>query len=134
MLIVYLFAEKLLVIFSADPEYLELGKIAARIMFLGTPLIGLNVVTTILFQALGKARPAFILSVSRQLLFLIPAVVLLPRFYALNGVWAAFPVSDLLAFLLSGFMLFRIYRIFKEREITSKATQELEVTDKTLHI
>lgn len=134
LLIVYLFAEKLLIIFSADPEYLELGKIAARIMFLGTPLIGLNVVTTILFQALGKARPAFILSLSRQLLFLIPAVILLPRFYALNGVWAAFPVSDLLAFLLSGFMLFRIYRIFKKNKTSSKVTTELEVTDKPLHI
>ncbi|WP_321420928.1 MATE family efflux transporter [uncultured Methanomethylovorans sp.] len=83
-------------------------------MALGTPLIGLNVVASIFFQALGRAKPAFILSISRQLLFLIPAVVLLPRFYGLNGAWAAFPVSDLLAFMLSGFMLFRAYRVFEK--------------------
>lgn len=134
MLIVYLFAEKLFIIFSADPEYLELGKIAVRIMVLGTPLIGLNVVTSILFQALGKARPAFLLSISRQLLFLIPSVVILSGLYKLNGVWAAFPVSDLLAFLLSGFMLFRIYRIFKERKVSSKITPESETADKALHV
>lgn len=134
LLIVYFFAEKLFIIFSADPEYLELGKIAVRVMVLGTPLIGLNVVTSILFQALGKARPAFLLSISRQLLFLIPAVVILPRLYELDGVWAAFPVSDLLAFLLSGFMLFRIYRIFKERKVSSKITPESETADKALHV
>ncbi|MDM7920342.1 MAG: MATE family efflux transporter [Methanosarcina sp.] len=134
LLIVYFFAEKLFIIFSADPEYLELGKIAVRVMVLGTPLIGLNVVTSILFQALGKARPAFLLSISRQLLFLIPAVVILPHLYELDGVWAAFPVSDLLAFLLSGFMLYRIHRIFKERKVTSKITPESETADKALHV
>ena len=130
LIIVYLFAEKLLIIFSADPEYLELGKIAVRIMVLGTPLIGLNVVASILFQALGKARPAFLLSISRQLLFLIPAVVILPGLYKLDGVWAAFPVSDLLAFLLSGFMLLRIYRIFKESKYSLKVSTGSETADK----
>lgn len=114
LLIIYIFAEKLLIIFSADPAYLEMGKNALIIMVLGTPLIGLNVVASIFFQALGRAKPAFILSISRQLMFLIPAVVLLPRFYGLNGAWAAFPVSDLLAFMLSGFLLFRAYRIFEK--------------------
>ena len=130
LLIVYFFAEKILIIFSADPEYLELGKIAVRIMVLGTPLIGLNVVTSILFQALGKARPAFLLSISRQLLFLIPAVVVLPGLYGLDGVWASFPVSDLLAFLLSGFMLLRIYRIFKESKYSLKVSTGSETADK----
>ncbi len=114
LLVIYSLAEKLLLIFSADPAYLEMGKDALIIMVLGTPLIGLNVVASIFFQALGRAKPAFILSISRQLLFLIPAVVMLPRFYGLNGAWAAFPVSDLLAFILSGFMLFRAYCLFEK--------------------
>jgi putative MATE family efflux protein len=133
LLIIYLFNEQILGIFSTDPEYLEVGKNAIVIMLLGTPLIGLNVVTSILFQALGKAKPAFLLSVSRQLLFLIPAVVVLPHLYKLEGVWAAFPVSDFLAFTLSGFMLFRIYRIF-EKQKASKITKESEMADKTLHL
>jgi putative MATE family efflux protein len=133
LLIIYLFNEQILGIFSTDPEYLEVGKNAIMIMLLGTPLIGLNVVTSILFQALGKAKPAFLLSVSRQLLFLIPMVVVLPRLYKLEGVWAAFPVSDFLAFALSGFLLFRIYRIF-EKQKASKITKESEMADKTLHL
>lgn len=134
LLIVYLFAEKLFIIFSADPEYLELGKTAVKVMVLGTPLIGLNVVASILFQALGKARPAFLLSISRQLLFLIPAVVILPSLYKLDGVWAAFPVSDLLAFMLSGFMLLRVYKLFKESKDSLKVGTGAEIADTISHI
>lgn len=132
MLIIYLFTEQILGLFSTDPQYLEMGKNAVKIMVLGTPLIGLSVVTSILFQALGKAKPAFLLSISRQLLFLIPAVILLPRLYDLPGVWVAFPVSDFLAFMLSGFLLFRVYRTFKERKDTSKMSSGSEITDKAL--
>ena len=134
MLIIYLFTEQILGLFSTDPQYLEMGKTAVRIMVLGTPLIGLSVVTSILFQALGKAKPAFLLSISRQLLFLIPAVILLPRLYDLPGVWVAFPVSDFLAFMLSGFLLFRVYRIFKERKDSSKISAGSEIADKVPQI
>lgn len=114
LLIIYLFTEQLLGLFSADLEYLAVGKHAIKIMLLGMPLIGLNVVAMTLFQALGKARPSFLLSLSRQILFLIPLVVILPGFYGLDGVWAAYPTSDFLSFLFSGFLLFRVYRTFKE--------------------
>ncbi len=134
LLIIYLFKEQILGLFSTDPNYLAVGKNAVMIMVLGTPLIGLNVVTSILFQALGKAKPAFLLSISRQLLFLIPAVIFLPRLYELDGVWAAFPVSDLLAFMLSGFLLFRVHRIFKEHKDSSKIGAGSEITDKMTHI
>ncbi len=130
LVIIYFLKEQLLGLFSTDPEYLELGKNAIMIMLLGTPLIGMNVITSTLFQALGKAKPAFLLSISRQLLFLIPAVVLLPQFYQLSGVWAAFPISDSLAFMLSGFMLFRIYRIFKESKYSSKKDAGSETAEK----
>jgi putative MATE family efflux protein len=134
LLIIYLFTEQILGLFSTDQQYLEMGKTAVMIMILGTPLIGLNVVTSILFQSLGKAKPAFLLSMSRQLLFLIPAVIFLPRLYKLLGVWAAFPVADFLAFLLSGFLLFRVYRVFKERKYSSKISVGSEIADKVSHI
>ncbi|MCC4772079.1 MATE family efflux transporter [Methanosarcina sp. DH2] len=134
LLIIYLFTEQILGLFSTDQQYLEMGKTAVMIMILGTPLIGLNVVTSILFQSLGKAKPAFLLSMSWQLLFLIPAVIFLPRLYKLLGVWAAFPVADFLAFLLSGFLLFRVYRVFKERKYSSKISVGSEIADKVSHI
>ncbi|MDD4250051.1 MAG: MATE family efflux transporter, partial [Methanosarcina sp.] len=83
LLVISLFPEQLLGLFSADPEYLTVGKSAVVIMVLGLPLIGCNVVTTTLFQALGQAKPSFLLSISRQLLFLIPLVIILPRLYGL---------------------------------------------------
>jgi len=130
LLVMSLFKEQLLGIFSADPEYMEMGKTALTIMLLGSPLIGINVVTSTLFQALGKARPAFILSISRQLLFLIPLIIVLPGLYGLTGVWVAFPVADFLAFMLSGFLLFRIYRVFKRSKASSKISTEAEMADK----
>jgi putative MATE family efflux protein len=119
LIMIYLFTGQILGLFSADPQYLDVGKHAVRIMLLGMPLIGLNVVSMTVFQALGKARPSFLLSLSRQVLFLIPLVVILPGYFELDGVWAAYPISDLLAFLLSGYLLLRIYRIFKERPVSS---------------
>lgn len=115
LLIIYLFTEQILGLFSPDPQYLAVGKHAIRTMLLGMPLIGLNVVSMTLFQALGKSRPSFILSISRQILFLIPLVIILPGIYKLDGVWAAYPISDILALLLSGYLLLRVYRTFKER-------------------
>lgn len=130
LLIIYLFTAQILGLFSADPQYLDVGKHAIRIMLLGMPLIGLNVVSMTVFQALGKARPSFLLSLSRQVLFLIPLVVILPGFYELDGVWAAYPISDLLSFLLSGYLLLRVYRLFKEHSGSSVigAAKELTVS------
>ena len=119
LLIIHLFTEQILGLFSADPQYLAVGKHAIKIMLLGMPLIGLNVVAMTLFQALGKARPSFILSLSRQILFLIPLVVILPGFYELDGVWVAYPISDLLSFLLSVYLISRVYRAFKEHPASS---------------
>ena len=134
LLVMSLFKEQLLGLFSADPEYMEMGKTALTIMLLGTPLIGMNVVTSTLFQALGKARPAFILSISRQLLFLIPLIIVLPGLYGLTGVWVAFPVADFLAFMLSGLLLFWIYRVFKRSEASSKISAGAEMADKMSQI
>ncbi|MGB9939068.1 MATE family efflux transporter [Methanosarcina sp.] len=131
LLVILFFREQLLELFSSDPQYLELGKNAIMIILLGMPLVGMNLITSTLFQALGKAKPAFLLSISRQLLFLIPAIVILPRFYKLDGVWAAFPVSDLLSFMLSGFLLLRVHRIFKERKDSLEAGAGSEIADKT---
>jgi putative MATE family efflux protein len=128
--IIYLLRVQLLGLFSTDPEYLAVGKEATLIMILGTPLTGLNIITSTLFQALGKAKPAFILSLSRQIIFLIPLIIVLPRLYGLVGIWAAFPIADSLAFLLSGFLLYRLYKIFKEYKDPSKISIGSETVDK----
>jgi putative efflux protein, MATE family len=132
LLIISIFPEQLLRFFSDDPEYLAIGKSAVMIIVLGAPLIGLNVIATSVFQALGQVKPSFLLSLSRDLLFLIPTVIILPHLYGLNGVWVAFPTSDCVSFLLSGILLFKVCRTFEEHT-SSRPDAGLEMTDKRYH-
>ena len=110
-LILYLFPEQLFGIFSKDIQLIAEGKSAVRIMVLATPLVGFQVVGGAFYQALGKAKPSLFLSMCRQLLFLIPLVLVLPRYLNLPGVWAAFPVADTLAFTISVIMVIREFNL-----------------------
>ncbi|WP_226585416.1 MATE family efflux transporter [Halobacillus litoralis] len=112
------FPEGLMNIFTGDEQTIETGAYAIRIMFALAVLIGAQVVSGGLYQALGMAKPALILSMARQVLFLIPLVLILPNFFGVTGVWLAFPLSDLLAFTLS--MIF----LYKDRALFFKSKKE----------
>jgi len=99
--VIMAFPKPLMIIFTNDPAAIAMGQNALRIMFALSLTIGIQMVTGAVFQALGKARAAFILSMSRQVLFLIPLILILPSIFGLNGVWLAFPVADLLSFILA---------------------------------
>jgi putative MATE family efflux protein len=88
-----------------DPELVALGVHAIRISVAMLPLIGFQIVSASYFQAVGKPRIAILLMLSRQLLILVPVVLLLPRLFGLNGVWAAMPTADLCASVLTGVCL-----------------------------
>ncbi|WP_048139829.1 MATE family efflux transporter [Methanosarcina horonobensis] len=119
-LIMFLFPAPIIHIFSSDPELTAVGTDAMWIVVLVLPFIGFQLVGTTVFQALGKPRPAFILSLARQLLFLLPLVLVLPRCYGLDGVWAAFPISDFLACILAAGLMGREYRKFRAKEKREK--------------
>jgi Na+-driven multidrug efflux pump len=70
-------------------------------------LIGFQITGSAMFQALGKARPAFLLSLSRQVLLLIPLVLILPGFLGTKGVWISFPLADSGSFLLTLYLFRR---------------------------
>ena len=88
-----------------DPSLLALGTHAIRISTIMLPLIGFQIVSASYFQAIGKPRTAILLMLSRQVLLLIPAALILPLFFGLDGVWAALPTSDFGASLLTGICL-----------------------------
>ena len=73
-------------------------------------LIGAQIVISAYFQSMGKAGVAIFLSLSRQLLFLIPGLIILPRFFGLNGVWISLPFADTLAFVVALAMLRHTWR------------------------
>ena len=112
-MLLFLFPSQLFSIFTTDQQLIDAGRSATRIMVLAVPFVGFQIVGASIYQTLGKARPAFFLSISRQVLFLIPLVLILPQFFQLYGVWIAFPVSDGLSFLVTFVMLAKEYNAFK---------------------
>jgi len=92
---------QLMMIFTTDPAAIEMGRGALRLIFLLSVTVGMQMITAGVFQAIGKAKEAFVMSLARQVLFLIPLLVILPRFIGLNGIWLAFPLADFFAFFLA---------------------------------
>jgi putative MATE family efflux protein len=91
-----------------DPSLLALtalGTRAIRITMITLPIVGFQIVGAGYFQAVGKPKEAMLLMLSRQVLFLIPAVLILPHFFHLDGVWATIPTADVLSSVLTGVCL-----------------------------
>ncbi len=106
-IILMFFPGVLLSLFSNDSELIASGITPLRIIVILFPTLGITIIGGSFFQAIGKALPATIITVSRQLLFLLPAIFILPLFFDLNGVWLSWPVSDFLAFLVTGIFVLR---------------------------
>jgi putative MATE family efflux protein len=101
--VMMLFPAQVIRIFDPrDAGLIALGTHTIRIAVAMLPLVGFQMVSSSYFQAVGKPREALLLLLSRQLLILIPAVLLLPLWFGLDGVWAALPTADLLSSLLTG--------------------------------
>ncbi|MFY7669980.1 MATE family efflux transporter [Tenacibaculum sp. MEBiC06402] len=100
---VYFFNYEMTAVFTNDAELLEQTPNAILTTLLATPFIAFQLVGASYFQAVGKAKPALILTLLRQSIFLIPFIILLPMFFGLNGIWFSFPISDLLATVVTYF-------------------------------
>ena len=103
-------------IFTSDEELIAISARGLRIVVMFFPIIGFQMVTSNFFQSIGMASKAIFLSLTRQMLFLLPALIILPRFFGAAGVWYSMPVSDLLASLVAMVMLVSQFRKFKRGE------------------
>lgn len=92
---------------SADADLINFGVYAIRVFLIFLPIIGFQIITGNYFQAVGKPKQAAFLSLSRQLLLLVPAVVVLPLFFQLHGVLMAGPVADLGSSILAAVAIYR---------------------------
>ena len=88
-------------------ELIEASARGLRILVLMLPLVGFNIVAGNLFQHIGKPKRAILLSVSRQMLFLVPLIYFLPRYMGADGVWYSIPIADLLSTALAALLLFQ---------------------------
>ncbi|EPZ62176.1 matE family protein [[Clostridium] sordellii ATCC 9714] len=108
--------------FNRDPKLMEMSVTGARIYLLMLPIIGISITGSNYIQSIGKAKTAIILSLLRQVIILIPMILILPKFLGLDGVWYAQPVSDFLATVITIIIL---YREFKSQQKVNREEQEV---------
>jgi len=97
-------------IFSPDPALIEQGVPIIRTLVICMPFVGFQMVGGAFFQALGRARPAFVLTLSRQVLVLLPLIYLMPRYFGLSGLWASFPIADFVSTSITAVWVFMAVR------------------------
>ncbi len=105
----------LIKIFNNDPELVAIATKGMRIFLSMLPVIGFQIISANYFQAVGKAPKAIFLSMLRQVIVLIPLLLILPKFFGLTGVWFAGPIADLTASLMTAFFLFNEMRHLDDR-------------------
>ena len=103
-----LFPSAIVGMFTDNHELMNLSKFGLRVTCLMFPLAGCQIIITNFFQSIGKAKVSIFLSLSRQLLFLIPFLLILPRFWGITGVWSSMPMADFISFMttIGTFMYF----------------------------
>ena len=101
-------------LFTNDPELKELAVKGLRLANLAFPLVGFQMVATNFFQSLGMVHKSILLSLSRQLFFLVPLIYFLPVFFGHHGVWMSFPIADTAAIVLSTILLLSLFRKFRK--------------------
>lgn len=97
-------------IFNSDPELVRVGTAGMKIFLSMMPLIGFQIISANYFQAVGKAPKAMFLSLLRQVIVLMPMLIILPKFFGLNGVWVAGPIADFTASVVTAIFLYNEMR------------------------
>ena len=92
-------------LFTKDESLINLASTAIRMMMMMFPIVGFQIVVTSFFQSIGKAKVSMFLSLSRQLLFLVPALAIFSEIWGLWGIWSAMPFSDALATIVAAVMM-----------------------------
>ena len=100
-------------LFTTDEGLISRAAEGFRIVVLVFPIVGFQMVTSNFFQSIGMANKAIFLSLTRQLLFLLPCLIFLPRFMGASGIWWSMPISDTIASAVAAVMLYKQFQAFK---------------------
>ncbi len=120
-ILILMFPQYLVLCFTNDPELIQVASRTLRIALLAFALLGIQNTGTVVFQALGFAGPALFLSLCRQVIFMIPAMILLPLRFGVLGIFLTYPTTDVLAFFVTVFML-----IWYRRRLTALEGEALQ--------
>lgn len=116
------FPDALSRMFTTDARLIEIAREGFRIYFICYPLVGCQIVIQNFFQSIGKPQLSIFLSLTRQLIFLLPFLLILPRYIGIDGVWASMAGSDFMAFVVAvSTLLFMLKRLSRTESAMSKA-------------
>jgi putative MATE family efflux protein len=101
-------------IFTTDTALIMLGSYATKRVFFALSLIGFAMVGSLVFQSIGKPIQSFVTAIARPVIFLIPLLLILPGYLQLDGVWLAFPITDVLTCIVTFFLLLPQIREFRK--------------------
>lgn len=114
-------------LFTTDPTLIHLSAKGIRYIMVAFPVVGYQMVVSNFFQSIGKAKISIVLSLSRQLLILLPLLLVLPTMFGINGVWVSMPVSDTLSAFMAAWIMIVYMRKFKKQH--NEITNEQKVID-----
>lgn len=109
-----LFPHAVASVFTTDRALINIASEGLRIVLIFFPIVGFQMVTSNFFQSIGMVGKAIFLSLTRQLLFLVPCLLILPQLFGVKGVWYSMPSADLASSIVSAFMLTTQFRKFKK--------------------
>lgn len=114
-----LFPSFIIGLFNDDPELIRNGAYALRLIIFMVPIVGFQIVGATFFQSVGKAMPSLLLTLSRQVLFLTPLVLILPRIFGLGllGIWLAAPIADFFSTIITFILLKNEMKAMERREM-----------------
>lgn len=111
------FPRQILAAFGGTEEMFHIGITGLRINFCITPVLGFVMLATTFFQSINRPAPSIVITILRQVVFLVPFIIIFPMFFKINGIFFAQPISDILATILS------LYLVLKERKRMLSLTQ-----------
>jgi putative MATE family efflux protein len=106
-IVLMIFPDNITQLFTSDATILKQTPQDMRWVFAATPIIAIQLIGAAYFQAIGKATPALLLTLTRQGFFFIPLILILPNYYGELGVWISFPIADVLSTIVTGYFLKR---------------------------
>lgn len=126
-LFIQLAPERAIGMFNNDPELTDIAVKGIRIYLFSLPIIGVQMTASNYYQAIGQPKKSMLIGLSRQVLILIPAFLILPNFLGLNGVWLAGPIADTLAVAITGFIILREMKALGSNESVALGDDEVKI-------
>ncbi len=123
-LLVQFVPQPIVSMFNSDKELVRISVDGIRKYLSMMPLIGLSMIGSNYFQSIGKAKHAMFLSLLRQVILLVPMMLILPRIFGLNGVWFAQPIADLISFTVTAVLLYKELKTYK---VIMSTNEEIEL-------